>query len=132
MSLWQRLQKWLGRQVLPLDQKLLDQLQNLAEQQQRPKELVAADLLTLALEIRGADEDNLRRWQELSPREQQVAALVCLNYTNSQIAARLNVSTPTIKTHVRNTLRKFSLARRGDLQRALIHWDFSAWDHTER
>ena len=128
MSLWQRLQKWLGRQVLPFDQKIIAQLQNLAEQEQRPQEVVAADLLALALEMRGVDEINLHRWQDLSPREREVTALVCLNYTNAQIALRLHISIPTVKTHVRNALRKFGLSRRGDLQRALDHWDFRRWD----
>jgi two-component system response regulator NreC len=127
MSLWQRLQKWLGRQVLPFDQTILDQLQNLAEQEQRPKELVAADLLSMALVQRGAAETNLQRWRELSPREQQVATLVCLNYTNRQIAARLHISPETVKTHVRNTLYKFGLRTKAELHQALADWDFNAW-----
>jgi DNA-binding CsgD family transcriptional regulator len=64
----------------------------------------------------------------LSPREQQVAALVCLNYSNAQIAARLNISQSTVKTHVSNALRKFGLQRRTDLRLALAEWDFSAFE----
>jgi DNA-binding CsgD family transcriptional regulator len=128
MSLWQSIQRILGLQVIHLDKSTLYELQNLAEQENRPKEAVAADLLTFALVQRGAAETKLRLWQELSPREREVTALLCLYYTNSQIAHRLAISTPTVKTHVRNVLRKFGLSRRSDLRLVLAEWDFSAWD----
>jgi DNA-binding CsgD family transcriptional regulator len=128
MTFWQFIQRTLGLQVIHLDQPTLSELQNLAEQENRPKEVVAADLLAFALVQRGAAETKLRRWQELSPREREVTALLCLYYTNSQIANRLSVSIPTVKTHVRNILRKFGLNRRSDLRLVLAEWDFSAWD----
>ena len=128
MYLLQLIQRILGLQVIHLDQPTLTELQNLAEQENRPKEAVAADLLAFALVQRGAAETKLHRWQELSPREREVTALLCLYYTNSQIARRLSISTPTVKTHVRNILRKFGLIRRSDLRLVLAEWDFSAWD----
>jgi DNA-binding CsgD family transcriptional regulator len=128
MHFLQLIQRILGLQVIHLDQPTLTELQNLAEQENRPKEAVAADLLAFALVQRGAAETKLRRWQELSPREREVTALLCLYYTNSQIARRLSISTPTVKTHVRNILRKFGLSRRSDLRLVLAEWDFSAWD----
>ena len=132
MSFWRWLRRILGLQVIRVDLPVLDELQSLAEQEQRPQEAVAADLISFALVQRRTAEANLDRWRQLSPREQQVAALICLNYTNPEIAARLNVSLPTIKTHVRNILIKFRLARRGDLRQALAGWDFSAWDSLPR
>jgi DNA-binding NarL/FixJ family response regulator len=66
----------------------------------------------------------------LSPREQEVAALVCLGDTNRQIAARLRLSLETIKTHVRNILRKLNLASKDELRRAFSEWDFSLWNET--
>jgi DNA-binding CsgD family transcriptional regulator len=128
MYFLQLIQRILGLQVIHLDQPTLAELQNLAEQENRPKEAVAADLLAFALVQRGAAETKLRCWQELSPREREVTALLCLYYTNSQIARRLSISTPTVKTHVRNILRKFGLSRRSDLRLVLAEWDFSAWD----
>jgi two-component system response regulator NreC len=127
MFIWRRLQRALDRQVLQLDLPLIESLQDLAEREQRTKEAVAADLLSLALRQRQAAEANLLCWGLLSPREQEVAALVCLNYTNAQIAARLNISPSTVKTHVSNVLRKFGLGRRSDLRMALAEWDFSAF-----
>ena len=128
MNFWQLIQRILGLQVIHLDQPTLSELQNLAEQENRPKEVVAADLLAFPLVQRGAAEAKLRQWQELSPREREVTALVCLSYTNREIATRLSLSLSTVKTHVRNVLRKFGLSRRSDLRLVLAEWDFSAWD----
>jgi two-component system, NarL family, response regulator NreC len=128
MFIWQRLRRARDRQVLQLDLPLIESLQDLAEREQRTTEAVATDLLTLALQQRQAAEANLRNWALLSPREQQVTALVCLSYSNAQIAARLNISPSTVKTHVSNVLRKFGLERRSDLRLALAEWDFSAFD----
>ncbi len=128
MSLWHRLRRILGLQVIRFEQPVIDELQNLAEQERRPKEAVAADLIALGLVRRRAAEASLHRWRQLSPREQQVAALVCRGYTNRQIAARLKISLPTVKTHVRNILIKFGLSRRVDLQQSLADWDFSGWE----
>jgi two-component system nitrate/nitrite response regulator NarP len=64
----------------------------------------------------------------LSPREQQVVALTCLNLTNRQIAAKLVITPETAKTHVRNILRKFNLHSKVELREALSDWDFSDWD----
>jgi len=127
MFIWRRLQRALDRQVLQLDLPLIESLQDLAEREQRTTEAVASDLLLLALQQRHAAEANLQCWGLLSPREQQVAALVCLNYSNAQIAARLSISQSTVKTHVSNVLRKFGLQRRTDLRLALAEWDFSAF-----
>jgi DNA-binding CsgD family transcriptional regulator len=131
MSLWQRLLSALGlRPVhgsLRFDQTLLSDLQLLAEREQRPTDELAAALLTDALRQRHSADAHLLRWRLLTPREQQVAALVCLGYANAEIAVRLSISLPTVKAHVRNILRKFNLSRRSELQHILSDWDFSAW-----
>lgn len=111
-----------------LEQPYDELLQILAEAEQRPAEDVAADLLIGALNERHRAELNLAVWRTLSPREQQVAALICLNYTNREIAARLRLSPETVKTHARNLLSKFNLRSRAQLRQALSEWDFSAWE----
>jgi len=67
-----------------------------------------------------------RKWEMLSPRERQVADLACRRLTNRQIAADLVLSPETIRTHVRNILRKFGLHSRQDLRRLLADHDFGA------
>ncbi|HSF80739.1 MAG TPA: helix-turn-helix transcriptional regulator [Anaerolineales bacterium] len=134
MSLWQRLLRLLGhrkttnRFTFEADASLIHSLQGLAEEQQRPEHEVAAELLSFAMAHRDVAEEYLQRWELLSPREQQVAALICLGYTNRQIAARLVISPETVKTHARNLLIKFRLNNREELRLALVEWDFSAWD----
>jgi DNA-binding CsgD family transcriptional regulator len=134
VPLFEDILRWLG--LLPREEPLrfhLDStydnlLQELAASERRSAEDVAADLLRGALAERQRAEYNLTLWRTLSPREQQVAALVCLNYTSRQIAARLRISPETVKTHTRNLLAKFDLRSRADLRKLLADWDFSAWE----
>ena len=48
----------------------------------------------------------LQRCYELTPRELQVAELVCQGWQNSRIAKSLNIRLHTVKTHIRNIYRK--------------------------
>jgi DNA-binding CsgD family transcriptional regulator len=133
MFLLERLLRTLGYCPTPrlsfhTEQALLDSLQELADEEQRPREQVMADLLAQGLARRQVAQVHLRRWQALSAREQQVAALVCLNYTNRQIGLRLSISPETVKSHVRNLLAKFELHTKAELRHLLADWDFSAWE----
>ncbi len=133
MSFWQRLLDMLGLRPRPsrlhfeMNEELVASLQELAQQQQRPEDEVAAELLSYALARRDAAEEGLQRWRAITPREQQVAALVCLGFTNREIAARLQISPETVKSHVRNVLAKFNLSSKTELRQALADWDFSGW-----
>jgi DNA-binding NarL/FixJ family response regulator len=131
MSFWRRfLQAFKGRgtqRTYELDQPLVEVLQRFAEAEKRPREEVAADLLSAALLKRQLAEEYLRTWRSLSTREQQVTALTCLNYTNPQIASRLYLSPDTVKSHVHNVLRKFNVHSKAELRQALNDWDFSDW-----
>jgi DNA-binding NarL/FixJ family response regulator len=75
----------------PLEPALRAALLQLAEKEHRPPQELHADLLASALAQRQVHTDLVQRWQSLSPREQEVAALACRNYTNRQVAARLGV-----------------------------------------
>jgi DNA-binding NarL/FixJ family response regulator len=131
-SFWQRLLRDLGlqndpHQIYQFDELLIRSMQDLAEREQRSEEEIAADLLSSALAQRDAADANLELWRALTPRQQQVAALACLGYTNRQVARRLMISPETVKTHMRHVLRKFNLHSKIELQQALAGWDFSAW-----
>lgn len=61
----------------------------------------------------------------LSPREEQVLALLAEGRSNREIAARLVISTETVKTHVRNVLSRLGASSRAQavalgLRRGLI------------
>jgi two-component system response regulator NreC len=134
MTIWQRVLRALGystanRLEFHADEEMLQSLKTIAEREQRRTGDVASDLLSSALARRRVDDNLLARWEFLSAREQQVAALACLNFTNRQIAARLRITPETAKSHVRNVLRKFDLHSKSELRRALADWDFSAWLH---
>ena len=133
MNLWDHLLRLLGyrrvrRVTFQAEEELLDTLSSMAEHDHMPANQVAADLLVQAMSRRRNTEVYLHYWEMLTPREQQVAALVCLNYTNRQAAARLGISDETIKSHMHNVLAKFNMRSRSDLRQALSDWDFSAWD----
>ena len=86
------------------------------------------DLLTSGLAEQDTRRELLAYWDSLTLREQQVVALICLGYTNRQIAVRLGLSVETVKTHIRNVLLKFRIHSKTDLRLLFSSWDFSEWD----
>jgi DNA-binding CsgD family transcriptional regulator len=134
MDLFHRLLQQLGlfRPSKPrkygLDVSLQPLLESMAEHQQRSPDEMVSDLVDEAISRRQLDADLWRRWLSLSPREQQVAALTCLNYTNPQIAAKLGVAVETVRTHTRNAQMKFNVNSKSDLRVLLSEWDFSAFE----
>jgi DNA-binding CsgD family transcriptional regulator len=134
MSFWHRLLYRLGLRADPgpryyrLDGDLQVSLAALAGHEGRSEQELAADLLAAGLTHYHAGDELWQRWQSLSPREQDVAALACLGYTNKQIAARLGISPETVKSHLGNGLAKFGLHSRAELRLSLDGWDFSAWE----
>jgi DNA-binding CsgD family transcriptional regulator len=111
-----------------LDASIQPVLESLAEHQQRSPDEVASNLVQEAISRHQLDSELWRRWQSLSPREQQVAALTCLNYTNPQIAAKLGVAVETVRTHTRNVQIKFNVSSKADLRVLLSDWDFGAFE----
>ena len=114
--------------LFALEQALIESVHALAEREQRPADEILSDLLANGLAQRDLTQEAWQRWEGLAPREQQVTALVCLGYTNRQVAARLGISAQTVKAHVRTILIKFGLHSKGELRSRLSNWDFNAWD----
>lgn len=113
--------------LLELDATHATYLALVAARSQTTHRQAAQDLLKNALVERQIAEEHLGHWRALTPRQQQVAALTCLNFTNRQIAARLNISPQTVKAHLRNLLYCFELHSKAELRQALEDWDFSEW-----
>jgi len=132
MTLWQQLQVLvehtdIGGLSNSADDDLLCSVRDLsAREGHQPDEMILI-LLDQAVKNRCRMDRAHRSWETLSPREKQVAALVCTGLTGRQIAARLVLSPETIKTHARHILRKFNLSSRRDLCRLLSDWDLSPW-----
>ena len=117
----------LPQQFLRLDAELFALLEQVAAAQERSVRDVAVDALYTAVNAAYAQVGNDRRWQELTPREQQVAALVCLGYTNEAIARQLVISVNTVRSHVRRVLDKYAVASKAELRIILAGWDFESW-----
>jgi DNA-binding CsgD family transcriptional regulator len=134
MSLFNRLLIRLGLRKYPaprtyqMSEQFHSIIVELAQKEQLPEDEIHDGLLAVAIAQRNASQELWNRWQSLSPREQHVAALTCLGYTNGEIATRLGVSIPTVKTHIRNILSKFQLHAKNELRMALQDWDFREWD----
>jgi DNA-binding CsgD family transcriptional regulator/tetratricopeptide (TPR) repeat protein len=59
-------------------------------------------------------------WDSLTETEQAVADLVAQGLNNSQVAARMYISTHTVAHHLRQAFRKLSIASRVELTRIVI------------
>ncbi len=73
-----------------------------------------ADLAVERLRRVGAERDRAAASESLTRREQDVLALLAQGLTNYEIAERLTISVPTIKTHVEHILRKLDLRNRSE------------------
>lgn len=73
---------------------------------------VLSDLLVVTVEDVTPRKDAERAWDLLTPREQEVLALVVDGLNNRDIAAALHVSIHTVKHHVQGVLRKLEVPDR--------------------
>lgn len=117
----------LPAQFIRLDAELFTLLEDMAAEQNRSVRALVIDTLYATVYARHAQTKNDHRWTELTPREQQVAALACLGYTNQEIAGQLVISINTVRSHMRNILDKYHVTSKAELRIILANWDFEAW-----
>jgi DNA-binding CsgD family transcriptional regulator len=97
---------------------------------------VCPDTIEIAIALQRFVEYNLRRHSrvaqqrlrqvlmrtyELTDRESSVAELVAQGHTNAEIASRLDISLPTVKTHLLHVLAKTGCENRTHLAATLAH-----------
>lgn len=135
MSIWHTFQKLFRpeisatrRRSFALEGELLLSLEQLADYRGSTPRKVASDLLARELQSVEIERETWQKWQLLTEREQQVAALVCLQYRTQQIATRLQIAPETVRSHVHNILKKLALPNRIALRQLLADWDFSSWE----
>jgi len=121
-NVWRKLRN--PRLVVHLEPDDLAALQRLAWQHHKSTHDFAVDVLVGTAEKLDTHDVTRSKWETLTTRQQQITALICLGYTNPQIAAKLHLSVPTIKTHVQNIFHKFDISRRVKLANLLSAWDF--------
>jgi DNA-binding CsgD family transcriptional regulator len=114
--------------IFDLNADLVESVYLLASQEGRSPQQLAGELLAAGLEQRQRDNALWQLWLSLTPREQQVTALVCQGYTYRQVGLQLMISPETVKSHARNILRKFDMHRMDEVRQMLGEWDFSAWN----
>lgn len=56
--------------------------------------------------LNGKQWSYVQRRYELTPREREIAELICQGLRNGSIAKRLRIRPGTVKTHIRNIYRK--------------------------
>jgi DNA-binding NarL/FixJ family response regulator len=78
--------------------------------------LIAAPKLAALLgsrrEVAGQDDDRTRRLENLTPREYEILELMTQGLDNREIAGRLSVAYPTVRSHVRKVLEKLGARSR--------------------
>jgi len=131
MSIWKRLLNKIGLRsntgprTYKISESLHTTLVTLAQHEGRPEDDFAQELLAAGLTAYYSLDELWKKWETLTPREKEVAALVCLGYTNRQVAARMSVAPETVKFHVHNVLEKYGVESRSQLKQLLSDWDFS-------
>jgi DNA-binding CsgD family transcriptional regulator len=136
MSIWDRFMYLIGLRQTPgprtyhfdVSESLQVSLSTLASYEGRPEDELIPELLAAGLNQYTSNERLWKRWQGLSPREKDVAALACLGYTNREIGARLAISHETVKDRLESALHKFQVTKRTELRALLANWDFSEWE----
>ncbi len=111
-----------------LDPEVTPLLDHLAIRRQRTKGQIVNDLIKDASDKDVQTGQFVQIWDDLTPRQKDVTAYICLGHNNKQIAEQLFISNETVKTHVQNVFRKFNVHRKGELRDLLADWDFSSWD----
>ena len=138
MSIWQRLLNWIGLRpksglrTYEISESLQVTLSTIARHEGRPEHELLPDILAAGLSQYVTKEKLWKKWESLSAREREVAALACLGYTNREIGKRLSISPETVKVRLQRAMLKFGVNTRSQLRMLLEDWDFSGWDKPKR
>ena len=109
------------------DEEIITLVRNAAKQQGRSEEEIITDFTKAGWDQLQQATEMEERWDSLSRREQQVAALICLGHRNYQIAEILVIAPETVKTHLQNIFTKFNLRSSKELRLVLKDWNFADW-----
>jgi len=133
MSIWHTLLYWIGLCPTPgprtyeIAESLQVSLKTLAQHEGRPEHELLPDIVAAGLTQYSTNDRVWKEWESLTPREQEVTALVCVGCTNGQVAVRMGITEAGVKFHLRNVYVKFQVKKRTQLRQKLAGWDFSEW-----
>lgn len=87
-----------------------------------PPAMLSSLFSQIARETIGRGRSAVAEASHMTPRERQVVHLIGEGLSNKEIAARLQIATHTVKSHVRNVMEKLSLHTRLQIA-AYLHGD---------
>lgn len=73
----------------------------------------------------------LQKRYHMTPRELEIATLVCQGFTNDEIAANLSIRQGTVKTHLRNIYRRVRVKNKISLLLRFVSDAAEVYDQTE-
>ena len=117
----------LPQQTIRLEAELFLLLDRLAASQGKTVQAYAREVLEAVVYESTTQTKIECQWETLTPRERQVAALICLGYKNSEIAHHLTISVNTVRSHTRSILEKYEMSSKAELRLLLAKWDFESW-----
>ncbi len=112
------------RLTLTIDQEVVKQLTLRAQLAGLSIEELGAEILSEAV-LQIEQQQNLEKWGTLTQREQEVAALACLNLSYQEISQHLHIETGTVHTHLKSVYGKMEVNGKQHLATLLREWDFS-------
>jgi DNA-binding CsgD family transcriptional regulator len=122
------LKHWLYRKrIFAVDVESYKTLRIVADHEKRTPEEVASRLFEAAAHELDAQAWAARCWEQLSPRQKQIAAHICQGDSTRQIASQLNIAQTTVKSHIEIILNKFGLNSRVALRQLLAPWDLGGY-----
>lgn len=110
-----------------LTRSITRKIRYLANLHDTPAEQIFLNALEIGLAQQVADSQSIRKWHTLTPKEQEVAALICLGLANDEIATELSIAIGTVKAHVSHILHKLAAENRTHLQEQLRWWHVEDW-----
>ena len=126
--LWHELKTRLHRKrIFMMDVQAYETLRLVAQRQKRSPQEIASQLFDQAAQQQTAQTWATQCWDQLFPRQKQIAAYICRGDTTRQIAAQLHISQTTVKSHVEILLRKFNINSRASLRQLLAPWDLTSY-----
>ena len=117
-----------GQLLVNLDGETHRLMDDFAERSHMTPEEAAVCWLGLQASAYHQDQVVAQLWSALTNREQQVVALCCLEYSDHEIAATLDIAYGTARTHLYKAIDKLGINKKSELQFLLRNWDFSKFD----
>ena len=107
--------------VIQLDDELSGHINDLAFDRGQTPEEVVTQLVVNGLKDQELWNRAAKTLGDLTPRELEVARLTAAGFTNQEIAMAMTISAETVKSHLRNIMRKLDLHSREKLMRVLVN-----------